>query len=741
MSTQNTTASQSPSQKRFGFFGGVFTPSVLTILGVIMYLRTGWVVGQVGLGGALLIILLAHVISIATGLSVSSISTNRMVKTGGAYYMISRSLGASAGTAIGFPLFFAQAISVTFYIVGFTESLSVIYPNLNARLISSIVLLILTLISLRSADLAIRAQYIIMTVILLSLLSFFVGSTGTATASTAAASGQHTVVWWNSKGLSFSQVFAVFFPAVTGIMAGVSMSGDLKDPRRAIPAGTMLAIAVGMLIYITIPIVLAMRSPMDALSGDKYIMWKTSWFPSLIFLGVWGATLSSAVGSILGAPRTLQALAIDGLAPSIFAKGYGPTAEPRAGLILTFVLAQVGILIGSLDLIAPVLTMFFLATYGVTNLACGLERWADSPSFRPTFKLPAWVSMAGALACFYVMSIINFPAMLAALAISALLFTYAQRRQLDATWGDARHGIWAALLRSALLQLHRSNYHPINWRPNMIILGGNPNKRGYLLEIGSSIAQQKGIVSYFHLLSGSVDEQSEHRKYLGRVLEKKLSDTYPNIFYRVDIVDDTYSGAVSVVQSYGVGSFEANTVLLGWPNNPEPSVEFVQMLRDLRSLDRSLLLLNYNENRAFGEYKQIHIWWGGLRGNGGLILLLAYLLCAEVRWRNAEVTLFVVIQSEEARTYVEETLRTVLEQARLQAEVRVVVRGDHPIESIMRGASSMADLAIIGLRLPEAGESIPEFYQRYNSILSALPSTMLVCSARTFEGEPVLFDQ
>ena len=131
-----------------------------------------------------------------------------------------------------------------------------------------------------------------------------------------------------------------------------------------------------------------------------------------------------------------------------------------------------GILVGSLDLIAPVLTMFFLATYGVTNLACGLERWADSPSFRPTFKLPAWVSLAGAVACFYVMSIINFPAMLAALAISALLFTYAQRRQLDATWGDARHGIWAALLRGALLQLHRSSYHPINWRPNMIILGG-----------------------------------------------------------------------------------------------------------------------------------------------------------------------------------------------------------------------------------------------------------------------------
>jgi amino acid transporter len=734
MSSQKSVKSAPLPQSggRFGFFGGVFTPSVLTILGVIMYLRLGWAVGTVGLAWMLVIIVLAHLISIATGLSISSIATNRMVKTGGAYYMISRSLGAPAGAAIGIPLFFAQAISVTFYIVGFTESLAILWPNINQTAVGMGVLILLTLISLKSADLAIRTQYVIMTVIVLSLVSFFVGTGDPA---------PKEFVWTGTQNSAgFALVFAVFFPAVTGIMAGVSMSGDLKDPRSAIPRGTMLAIIVGFVVYLIMPIWLVMNATPTQLTKDNTIVWKIARWDALIYAGVWGATLSSAVGSILSAPRTLQALGIDGLAPKIFAKGYGPTNEPRAGVLLTFGLAAVGIMLGSLDLIAPILTMFFLATYGVTNLACGLENWAKSPSFRPTFQIPTWVSMGGAFACFYVMSVINLPAMLVALLICAAIFVYAERRVLSTTWGDARHGIWAALLRASLLQLHRADYHPMNWRPNLLILGGNPKKRSYLLESGSTLAQEYGIVSYFHLLTGSVSEFAQRRQDLAATLEGHLADTYPNLFYRVEIVDDLYKGAVSVAQSYGVGRFEANTVMLGWPNSEENIDEFVQMLRDLRSLERSLLLVNYDEKRGFGQYNQIHVWWGGLRGNGGLILLLAFLLRGDVRWRNAEVTLYTVIEKEEAREGVEKNLQAVVEQARLRAEVKVIVRNGHPISSIMHGASSEADLTILGLRLPSNDQSSVEFYNRYNEFVNSLPTTLLVCSARNFEGEPVLFD-
>lgn len=723
---------ETPESKKFGFFGGVFTPSVLTILGVVMYLRLGWAVGSVGLAWMLVIVVLSHLISIATGLSISSIATNRMVKTGGAYYMISRSLGAPAGAAIGIPLFFAQAISVTFYIVGFTESLSILAPHIDQRLIGTVVLVLLTLISLKSAELAIRAQYVIMMVIILSLISFFAGVGHPAPAKMA----------WVGKegGAGFALVFAVFFPAVTGIMAGVSMSGDLRDPRKAIPKGTMLAIGAGFIVYILMPIWLAMNATPNALVSNKYIVWEISRFQALIYAGVWGATLSSAVGSILAAPRTLQALAIDDLAPKMFAKGYGPLNEPRLGVLLTFFLAEIGILIGSLDLIAPILTMFFLATYGVTNLACGLENWASSPSFRPTFRVPTWVSMVGALACFYVMSVINLLAMIVALLVCTAIFIHAERRALSTTWGDARHGIWAAMLRTSLLQMHHTDYHPMNWRPNLLILGGNPKKRSYLLEAGGALVQEYGVVSYFHLLTGNVNEYAQRRRDLAATLEGHLTDKYPNVFYRVEIVDNLYKGAVAVAQSYGVGRFEANTVMVGWPNTSDNIEEFVSMLRDLRALERSLLLINYDEQKKFGQYKQIHVWWGGLRGNGSLILLLAYLLQADSRWRNAEVTLYTVIESEAAREGVESNLQTVLEQARLKAGVKVIVRGGHPISSIMHGASSEADLTILGLRLPEGDQSGIEFFERYNQFVESLPTTILVCSARNFEGEPVLFD-
>ncbi|MCB9640494.1 MAG: Na-K-Cl cotransporter [Myxococcales bacterium] len=733
------TEAQAAQAKKFGYFGGVFTPSVLTILGVIMYLRFGWVVGQAGLIGTLLIVLIAHIISIATGLSVSSIATNRVVKTGGAYYMISRSLGAPTGAAIGIPLFFAQAISVTFYIVGFTESLALLYPNINAKIIGSITLFILTLISIKSADLAIRTQYLIMGAIFLSLVSFFAG-TG---AGTAPVSGK--IVWWNSQGASFSYVFAVFFPAVTGIMAGVSMSGDLQDPRKALPKGTMLAIFVGMIIYLAMPLWFSLHASQTALLKDNNIVWKISRWPMLIYVGVWGATLSSAVGSIMAAPRTLQALAMDNLAPKVFAKGTGPSSEPRNGILLTFVLAEIGILLGSLDLIAPILTMFFLATYGATNLACGLERWADSPSFRPTFRVPAWVSISGAISCFYVMSIINMGAMIASLLICAFIYIYADRKLRETRWGDARHGIWAAMLKSALVRLHHTAYHPMNWRPNLLILGGSPEKRQYLLDLGHAIGQNQGIVSYFHLISGDISQHAKRRNEWAKMIENRWQEEYPNVFYRVDVVDDIYRGAVSVAQSYGIGQFEANTVMLGWPHLAEKPAEFAKMICDLHLLGRSVLLVDYKEEKKFGEQKTIHIWWGGLRGNGSKILLLAYLLQSDARWQGAHVTLFMAVDKADASERVHADLQRIVAEARLQADVRVILRDQRPIAETMSEHSSQADLAIMGFRLPDYAEGkeeqeANEFFERYKLFLQHLPTTLLVCSAQDFEGEPVLFD-
>ncbi len=718
---------------RFGTFAGVFTPSILTILGVIMYLRFGWVVGHAGLAGALVIVVVAHLITFTTGLSISSIATNRAVGAGGAYYIISRSLGAPAGAAIGIPLFLGQALSVSFYVVGFVESLTLLLPGMPVRIAGAAVCVVLGLLSAKSAALALKAQFFVMAAIAVSLVSFFAGSPETAPESLS----------WGpvADPEPFGKVFAVFFPAATGIMAGLGMSGDLKNPRHSLPRGTMLAILTGFAVYLVFPVWLALNATPEQLASDTRIVWHVARWEALIYVGVWGATLSSALGSILTAPRTLQALAADGLAPRVLARGSGPHNEPRWGMAATLLLALGGVLLGNLDGIANVLTMFFLATYGFTNLACGLERWAASPSFRPDFRVPWWVSILGAFACFYVMSVIDPAALGLAICLGAAIFVFTQRRALNTTFGDARHGIWSALVRLSLQRLRRTDFHPENWRPNLLILGGGVEKRPHLLELGSAIVQDQGIVTYFHLLRGTVDEHAETRRQLLDETNQRVTESNPNVFVRVDVVDDIYRGTVHVAQSYGMGNFEANTVLLGWQHKAERVQAYVEMLHDLAVLDRSLLLLRHRPERGFGERRRIHIWWGGLHGNGGLMLLLAYLITAHERWRDAEVTILTVVNEEEEKTEAERALRSVLERARLTAIPRVLLRQARSVGDIMADESKHVDLAIIGIRLPERGEAAEPFFERMNALLEHLPTTVLVHSARGFQGEPVLFDR
>ena len=449
-----------------------------------------WTVGNLGLGGALLVITLATSFRCPRPRGLE----HRHKPYGGCRWRLLHDQPVArcpAGAAVGIPLFFAQALSVAFYAVGFAESIIEILPQsalesdfaylIDPRIGAVAVSFLLCLVAMRSAEAAIKVQYVVMAAIAVSLVAIVF----------ARGSAQPDEIEWflteeRRKAIgarSFSEVCG-FLPAVTGIMAGVSMSGDLKDARRALPKGTLLAIGAGYIVYMGIAVILGMRFSPEMLAQDtspapgiqNYVLFDAALWKPLVFIGLWGATLSSAVGSILAAPRTLQALAVDGVAPKFLGRGRGPANEPVVGLWFCFGLAVIGMTLGTLDAIAQVLTIFFLATYGITNLACGLEIWASNPSFRPTFKISAWIPLLGAGACFYVMSIISFGSMLAAAAICLLIYTFVRRRALNVTFGDARHGLWSALVRTALQNLHRTSYHDQNWRPNLLIFGGSTER-------------------------------------------------------------------------------------------------------------------------------------------------------------------------------------------------------------------------------------------------------------------------
>jgi len=712
-------------------FGGVFTPSILTILGVIMYLRFGWVVGNVGLLGTFLVVTLSTSITFVTALSIAAIATDQRVRIGGAYYMISRSLGIEAGGSIGIPLYLAQGLSVALYTVGFAESVVSVFPGLNEKAVGIVTTLGVAALAVTSARAAIRAQYFIMGAIALSLISLvFGGPVEPTQAELALEATRDPVPFWN--------VFAVFFPAVTGIMAGVNMSGDLEDPGRAIPRGTFAAIGVGYVIYMIIPLFLVWRTSYGPLVADPLVMRRMAFWGDAILLGVWGATLSSAVGSILGAPRVLQALARDGILPRRLrwlGSGSGPEDTPRAGTVVTLLLALVAVWFGNLNIIAPVLTMFFLTTYGVLNVSAGVEKLLQSPSFRPLFTVHWSLSLAGAAGCGAVMFLINPMATVVAGVFVLFIFLVLERQGLEAAWGDVRMGIWLALTRAGLMRL-KAQVDPRNWRPHLLVLTGAPMKRWHLVELATSITHNRGILNVATVL-GTENLSLERKQALELGIRDFLWKRGVQSLVRVVSARDPFSGSELLVETYGLGTLVPNTVLLGDNEDARHTSRYCHMVERFFFAKKNVMIVREDAEKGYGDHRIIDIWWGGLQGNGALMLILAYLLQSSIRWQHARVRLKMVVPNEEAAQDARENLAVMAERTRTGAEPVVLVSGGKHFFDILAESSVDADLVLMGIARPREG-SFEEYYVNLRERTKALPSTVFVLAAEKIAFREVL---
>ena len=741
-SPRPSSTTEASGKKGFGTFGGVYTPSILTILGVIMYLRFGWVVGNVGLAATLAIVTLATSITLLTSLSVSAIATDRVVRGGGAYYMISRSFGIETGGAVGIPLYLAQALSVALYTIGFAESVVGAFPQLEP--LQSLVALVTTLgvatLAIVSARTAIRAQYFIMAAIALSLVCFALGCLFTPPLSSALPLGLFGAPPSGSE--SFWRVFAVFFPAVTGIMAGVGMSGDLKDPSRSIPQGTLAAVGTGYAIYMVLPVLLSLRVDAETLIENSLVMKQLAVWGPAVLLGVWGATLSSALGSILGAPRVLQALARDGILPrsmSRLGKGTGPNDEPRFATLVTLGLSVAAVAVGELNAIAPVLSMFFLTTYLVLNAAAAIEGFLASPSYRPTFRVHWLLSLAGAIGCLAVMFLIDPISTIVAAAIVLGIYIWLERRELKSAWGDVRQGIWMALLREGLLRLEETKPEPKNWRPNLLVLSGTPTKRWPLVDLAIRLTHNRGLVTIASVLrTRNPAKQGEMEQRIRAYLEKRGVQC----LVRVVCAPDPFAGAEQLVEVYGLGSLVPNTVLIGDSEDPERRDRYCQTIANLHDSKRNLVILRDDRERGFGERKRIDIWWGGLQANGSLMLILAYLLKTSRDWRSAKVYVKLVVASEAAAQSARENLTELIDQLRIGALPQVLISGGRSFPEILHESSQDADLVFLGMASPrvKGTDSYTQYYEKMQRLATGLPSTVFVMAAPDFAFEEVLKD-
>lgn len=716
-----------PQKKKFGTFAGVFTPSVLTILGVIMYMRLGWVVGNAGLIGAIVIIIIAHVIAVTTGLSVSSVATDKKIGAGGIYYVLSRSMGIPIGGSIGIALFVGTAFSIALYLIGFAESFNAYLgfgTTINdLRLTGTIALCVLTVLALISTSAALKTQFIILAAIIVSLISIFLGSTEFAPTSINLFSAENSV--------PLEVVFAVFFPAVTGFTAGIAMSGDLEDPKKSIPRGTLYAIGVGLLVYIILAVFMAFTIDSEVLKTDYNILMKIALIAPAVVAGIWGATLSSALGGILGGPRILQAMSIDKVTPTFFSKGKGANNEPVNALFLAFIIAEVGILIGELDIIARVVSMFYLTAYGFINISFFLESWAN-PDFQPSFKVKRWIGLIGFIACFAVMFKLDMMAMIVALAVISAMYFGLQRKEVKLQSNDVWKSVWENVVNKGLKKIDAKTEENSNWNPNIILFSGKSDHQSYLLELCKTISGRTGIVTNFKLILDKENSQPPLKK-IDQVVR---DDMFQNlgIFARQIKVDNIYSGITNIASTFGFSGVEPNTIMMGWPKGLEDSTEYSKMTQTLLHLDYNLLYLDFDRKSKFGNYSSVDLWWRETDSkNAEMMLNISRFIIAAPRWNNTTIRVLFVNNNNVDVALITSKISKLVEDLRVNVTIKII---NNAVEqkmfyTIIEEESKATDLTIVGIPDYEIKKQA-EFVLKTNNLFESIGSTLLVKAAHNF---------
>lgn len=693
----------------------VFFTAVSTILGAILFLRFGYAVGHQGFIGVIGIIILGHLVTIPTAMAVAEIATNQKVQGGGAYYIISRSFGLNIGASIGIALYLSQAISVAFYVIAFSEAFMPLLdylhynfsiPYIDKRWVGLALMTFLAILMLiKGANLGIKALYIVVAVLFTSLLMFFAGKS-----SIAPEEVNLNLTIENRDG--FFYVFTIIFPAFTGLIAGLGLSGDLRDPGKSIPKGTLSATLVGFVIYIFVAYKLVISASPEALASDPLIMEKIAMWGPIIPIGLGAASLSSALGSIMIAPRTLQAIGLDKVLPSArtnswLSKGKEGSNEPVNSGLITIMIAFFFVAIGDIDFVAKIISMFFMLTYGAICLISLMEHFAADPAYRPTFRSRWYISLIGAATSFWLMFKMNAPYAILSLVIMVLIYVMVSSYQTrDKGIQNLFRGVIFQLSRQLQLVAQRADKEDLDkhWRPFAICISEDTFLRRSSFDMLRWISYRYGFGTYIHYIKGFLSEKTNRDSKI--VLKKllNLASGTRNRVYLDTIISPSYTSAIAqVIQLSGISGKGNNLILFEFSQNKPEALEDALNTYDIlysTGFDVCVLSTSY---KGFGYNKQIHIWITPSDfENANLMILLGYILMGHPEWKNGLIKIFALYQESEMERKREQILE-LIQTGRIPISYNNInliplKNQSDDVRQTISNTSGDADLTIIGFR-------------------------------------------
>ncbi|XP_038609509.1 solute carrier family 12 member 3 isoform X2 [Tachyglossus aculeatus] len=656
---------------RFGWVKGVMVRCMLNIWGVILYLRLPWITAQAGIALTWVIVLLSVTVTTITGLSISAISTNGKVKSGGTYFLISRSLGPELGGSIGLIFAFANAVAVAMHTVGFAETVRdllqeygspIVDPTNDIRIIGVITVTVLLAISLAGMEWESKAQVLFFLVIMVSFANYFVGTLIPPSEEKASKGffsyradifAQNFVPNWRGAEGSFFGMFSIFFPSATGILAGANISGDLKDPAVAIPKGTLMAIFWTTISYLAISATIGSCVVRDAsgglndtvpvgspdceglacaygwnftqcvqgqnchygLSNYYQTMSMVSGFAPLITAGIFGATLSSALACLVSAAKVFQCLCEDQLYPLIgfFGKGYGKNNEPIRGYLLAYAIAVGFILIAELNAIAPIISNFFLCSYALINFSCFHASITNSPGWRPSFRYYSkWAALFGAVISVVIMFLLTWWAALIAIAIVIFLLGYVLYKKPEVNWGSSVQAGSYNMALNYSVGLNEVEEHIKNYRPQCLVLTGPPNFRPALVDFVGTFTRNLSLMICGNVLIGPRKQKMPELRLSSNGHTKWLNKRRIKSFYTDVIAEDFRSGVQILMQASGLGRMKPNILVIGYKRNwqsahPGALEDYIGILHDAFDFKYGVCVMRMRDGLNVSKVMQAHI--------------------------------------------------------------------------------------------------------------------------------------